>query len=106
VLRLSAFTDKPLRAGKRKLVLIALFGLMLAAQALLIAHSIEHAGIGGSADCALCLAADHQSGPATVIVLSFAPSSPEVIEPRLVEAPPVVTRLPYRSRAPPLSLPT
>jgi len=84
-----------------RFAVLALFFLLLAAQSLLIVHRIEHAGLGGGIDCALCLAADHQSGAAPVLALSLAPSMPDTVAAVLAAAPTSTYRLPYRSRAPP-----
>jgi hypothetical protein len=96
----------PKRAKRHPFALVALFVLLLAAQSLLIIHRIEHAGVGGGIDCALCLAADHQSGAAPVLTLTLVPPLADTVAAVPVAAPASVPRLPYRSRAPPRTLAT
>jgi hypothetical protein len=90
-----------LSRDRRGLIVFALFGLLLVAQAVLVIHSIDHAGKAASIDCALCLAADHPSAPAAQILplIAVLTAEPSWSDSRTL--PVSVTFTPYHSRAPP-----
>ncbi|HEX5047123.1 MAG TPA: hypothetical protein VFX89_08395 [Gammaproteobacteria bacterium] len=82
--------------------MLALLAVLLAAQALLVVHRIDHASAGHEAACALCVAADHAAGPLAdhVPTIVYAGSMP--VAARLAErAPASILLHAYRSRAPP-----
>lgn len=90
-----------LRSGRHRLAALALLGWLLSAQVLLIVHRIDHTSTGANVGCALCLAADHQTGPSTVPEYPIVRSTPERIATFAAGLPAVVLIFSYRSRAPP-----
>jgi hypothetical protein len=87
-------------ARRHAFAVLALLALILTAQTLLAAHRVAH-DIADHAACSLCVAADHQAGPAPH---AFAPLEPARDEPYvpIAAATPVFAFVAlYRSRAPP-----
>jgi hypothetical protein len=77
--------------------------LILIAQTLLAVHRVAHHN-ADNATCALCVAADHQAGPAPAALAPLERAQGEVFVP-LAETSPVFSFVAvYRSRAPPSSL--
>ncbi|HET8697174.1 MAG TPA: hypothetical protein VFO94_06800 [Gammaproteobacteria bacterium] len=93
------------RARRQRARVLVLLGWLLVAQSLLIVHRIDHASAGHEAACALCVAADHATGPVAEPIHAIAYSSAPPLAAQVVEhSTPSVFVPSYRSRAPPASL--
>jgi hypothetical protein len=91
------------RARRQTFAALALLALILIAQTLLAVHRVAHDN-ADNATCALCVAADHQAGPAPVPLAPLERAHGEVFV-ALAEAAPIFSFVAvYRSRAPPASL--
>jgi hypothetical protein len=90
----------PARSRRHAVAALALLGAILLSQTLLAAHRVAH----DNADhvvCALCVAADHQAGPAPHVAAPAEVAQIEAVAStaRATPARPFVAV--YRSRAPP-----
>jgi hypothetical protein len=91
-----------LRAGRHRFAVIAIVGWVVAAQALLVVHGIEHSNAESSISCPLCAAAHHGAAMATVpqFPVVRTPPEPPVAAVAVSWAGDVLPS--YRSRAPPI----
>jgi hypothetical protein len=89
------------RFRRHRAALLALLGWVLLAQALLVAHRIDHNGTGHSISCSLCVAADHAAATSTHPIQLIANLRPTPAAALTPESPTSLVVLPYQSRAPP-----
>lgn len=91
------------RARRQACLALALLALLLVAQTLLAVHRVAHDN-ADSATCALCVAADHQAGPAPAVLAPLESAHGVVFVPFAESAPRFAFVAVYRSRAPPSTL--
>jgi hypothetical protein len=91
------------RARRQAFAMLALLALILITQTLLAVHRVAHDN-ADNATCALCVAADHQAGPAPAAPPPLESAHGEVFVPPVESAPLFAFVAVYRSRAPPSNL--
>jgi hypothetical protein len=94
------------RARRHRAAILVLFGWLLVAQTLLVAHRIEHYSGGDGLSCALCIAGDHTAAIGDHPLYLITDLKPQPVAVAVIESASRVIFLSYHSRAPPEHLDT